>query len=310
MSAAPRITILLCTYNGARYLQAQLDSYLAQSYPHWDLWVSDDGSHDETRALLAQFGEAQKGRHKVTVIDGPKQGSTRNYLSLLCHPDLPDTGPVALSDQDDVWFPDKLARAVDGLSRGGACTAYGGQSLHTTPELKVIGRSHPPARPPSFANALTQNILSGHSLCLSAGALRLMREVGVPAQDLAYHDWFLYQLVTGAGGDVVIDPQPVLYYRQHADNVMGAHQGVRASLHRARLILSHRYGHWIANNCAALAAAGPALTSQNRQTLNRVQESSGTSPLRRSLALARAGLHRQNRRTTLFFYLAALLGRL
>lgn len=84
-----RFTILLCTYQGERHLPAQLESYLAQTYKAWDLWVSDDGSRDATRALIEAFRAEAGPDRTVRIITGPGQGATRNFLSLLCHPDLP-----------------------------------------------------------------------------------------------------------------------------------------------------------------------------------------------------------------------------
>lgn len=103
------VDILLCTYNGARFLPRQLASFEIQTFPHWRLIVSDDGSQDETLALLSAF--AQKyGADKVQIRHGPRKGPNANFLSLICDPTL-DSAFFALSDQDDVWAADKLSRA-------------------------------------------------------------------------------------------------------------------------------------------------------------------------------------------------------
>ncbi len=304
--AAPvRITILLCTWNGATHLEAQLASYLAQEGAAWDLWISDDGSTDGTRAILQRFREAHGADRQIRLIDGPGRGASANFLSLLGHPDLPD-GPVALSDQDDVWMPHKLARALAGLARAGDMAIYSAQSLHTDAGLRVVGQSQPPRRPPSFANALVQNVVSGHSLALSAGARRLAVRAGVPR--VPYHDWWLYQLVSGAGGRVEIDPEPVLWYRQHALNAMGAHQGARATALRMGQVLGRSYAGWTAENAAALAVAGDLLTTGNRQLLTDFRSLPGSGP-GRAAGLARLGVHRQSRTATAGLWLAAMFGR-
>lgn len=304
--AARRITILLCTYNGVAHLADQLGSYLAQEHEAWDLWVSDDGSSDGTLALLEDFRAAQAGCHEVRILRGPGRGSTANYLSLLTHPELPP-GPVAFSDQDDVWLPEKLSRAVAALSEGPEVMLYGAQSLHAARDLRVIGRSRPPRRAPSFGNALVQNIVSGHSAVLSAGGLRLLRQAGAP-EGLPYHDWWLYQVVSGAGGRVVIDPEPVLYYRQHGSNVMGAHQGPRASLARLGLVFGRGYGAWLAANRRALLRLGGLLTAENRALLERLE--AAPPGLARLAEMRRAGLRRQGGLGTGVLWLAAALGRI
>ncbi|MEX0367154.1 MAG: glycosyltransferase, partial [Ruegeria sp.] len=242
--AHPRITILLCTRDGADHLEAQLASYLAQDHDAWDLWVSDDGSRDDTVAILDRFAAAQAGRHHVHRIAGPRRGLAANYLAALCHPDFP-AGPVALSDQDDVWHAGKLGRALARLDGATGPALYGAQYTYADAALRPLGDSRAPARPPGFGNALVQNIVSGHTATLNADALALVRQAGVP-EGVPYHDWWLYQLVTGAGGRVIVDDRPVLLYRQHGANAMGGHRGLRASLRRLGQLMGRTYGQWMA----------------------------------------------------------------
>lgn len=302
-----RMTILLCTRNGARWLPEQLDSYLAQTDDRWDLWVSDDGSTDDTRAVLQQFAGRVAGRHAVRLFDGPRRGLAENYLSLLTRPDLPP-GPVTLSDQDDVWFPGKLTHARAGLSRGGTVTIYGARVVYTDAGLVPFGTTPRIKRPPGFVNALTQNVVSGNTLTLSPAAVALVRRAGMP-QAVPYHDWWLYQLVSGAGGDVVIGPEKVLFYRQHGANAMGAHRGMRASLTRAAQVLGRTYRGWIAANLAALRAAEDCLLPEHRALIDTLSGIPRRPGLARPRGFARAGLYRQGRLSTAALYLAAALGR-
>ncbi|NDW33036.1 glycosyltransferase [Salipiger sp. PrR007] len=306
-SGQTRITILLATWNGAAHLQEQLESYRAQTHETWDLWVSDDGSSDGTPAILEAFRAAESPRREVRIVAGPRRGHAANFLSLLCHPELP-AGPVALSDQDDVWLPGKLALALAALKNAGPVALYGAQSIHTDQALRRIGGSRPPRGRPCFGNALTQNVVSGHSATLSAGALELVRRAGVP-EGIPYHDWWLYQLVSGAGGEIVIDPAKVLYYRQHLSNAMGAHQGLSARLVRARQVLGRTYANWMAANLAALERVSGLLTPENRALIETLRAERPQPGLSRMLTFRRLGLHRQTRLTTASLYLAAALGR-
>jgi glycosyltransferase involved in cell wall biosynthesis len=306
MPSDTRITILLCTLNGAAHLEEQLNSYLAQDHPHWDLWVSDDGSTDGTLDVLEEFRRRHGASHDIRVLPGPRRGTAANFLTLLCHPDLPANRPVALSDQDDVWLPGKLTRALAALDRSGPVTLYSGQSFHTDAALRQIGLSRPPRRTPSFRNALTQNVVSGHSLVMDAGALALVRQAGVP-DAVPYHDWWLYQLISGAGGQVRVDTARMIHYRQHGDNAMGAHEGWQATLERVGQVLGRTYGDWIARNTAALDRVADLLTPENRALLAAMR-AVPPGPARARL-LWRLGLYRQTRAATAAFYLAALLGR-
>ncbi|WP_167626596.1 glycosyltransferase [Paracoccus luteus] len=113
LAARPRIAILMATFDGARFLRAQLDSIRDQSVTDWRLVVSDDGSRDGTRAIVRAFAAENPG-HEVTLIDGPRQGATRNFLHLLGQ--LRQGEWLAWCDQDDVWLPDRLARGLAALS--------------------------------------------------------------------------------------------------------------------------------------------------------------------------------------------------
>ncbi len=302
-----RITILLCTFNGAAYLDAQLQSYLAQTHQAWDLWISDDGSSDGTRAILKRFRRDNRIGRDIRILEGPRQGSTANFMTLLCHPDLP-SGPVALSDQDDVWLPQKLTRALAALEQVGSVALYGAQSLHTDQFLRVTGQSAPMPRAPSFGNALVQNIVSGHSATLSADAMQLVRRAGVP-QGVPHHDWWLYQLISGAGGTVVIDSEAVLLYRQHNTNVMGAHRGLPAHIHRVKMVIERHFGAWLTANVAALTRVDHLLSASNKTALAQLRAHPRHHGLRRAIAFARCGIKRQSRAATAFVYFAVMLGR-
>ncbi len=314
-SPLPHVTILLCTRNGAAHLQGQLDSYVAQTHADWSLWVSDDGSDDATLAILETFRDAQGAAHPVHILKGPQRGAAANFMSLLCHPDLP-AGWVAISDQDDVWKPEKLTRGLTRLTdlTGTAPdtpAAYSAQSVHVDNALTPIGASRPPPRPATFANALTQNALSGHSTLLNPAAHALVRRAGVP-DGIAFHDWWLYQLMTGAGARIDIDDAQVLFYRQHGDNVLGAHDGRRASAARLAMVMNGQYGRWMAANIAALSQVADLLSDANRArlTLARTGITPGTFGPLAALCYAKAGLHRQTRPASAVFYAAAILGRI
>ncbi|MEP3441117.1 MAG: glycosyltransferase [Sulfitobacter sp.] len=300
---AAHITIALCTYNGEAHLRAQLESYLDQHHTNWSLWVSDDGSSDATLEIIQQFAREHGAEHPVRVIEGPRKGVVSNYLSLLCHTDFP-AGITALSDQDDIWLPEKLDHALSSLQITDTPCLYGAQNIHVDNDMTKIGSSNTGNATPHFANALVQNIVSGHSAVLSPTALELVRKAGVP-EGIPYHDWWLYLLITAAGGQVVVDGRPTVLYRQHAANLMGAHNGWRATFERGMQVLGTTYGSWLDANAKALQACNALLTPDARNALD-----SFASRPRSPLMLARLGVRRQGRFSTACVYLAALLRRI
>ena len=98
------VDILLATYQGERFLDAQIESILAQTYPHFHLIVRDDASNDHTPKIIQQW--AKKHALKITVLPSNRRlGVKGNFTELMMH----STAPYAMfSDQDDIWLPHKI----------------------------------------------------------------------------------------------------------------------------------------------------------------------------------------------------------
>ena len=300
----PCVLILMGTRQGARWLPGQLASIAGQTVTDWQLWVSDDGSTDATPDILAAFAAARPGQ--VRLVQGPRSGSAQNYLALLTHPDLPSDRPVALSDQDDVWYPEKLARGLALLDGVPGPAIYGGQSRHIDSAGRPCGQSRRPVRPVTLGNAAVQNMVSGHSLMLNPAAAALARAAGRPV-GVAHHDWWLSLLVIAAGGRAVIDDATVLDYRQHGHNAVGAPGGAGALLRRGGMGLRGQYRGWFAANIAGLAAAGHLLDPPAQRLVDTLSRAPSRGP-GRVAAFVSARLHRQRRAATLAILLAALCG--
>jgi glycosyltransferase involved in cell wall biosynthesis len=301
----PRVAILLGTKDGAAFLGDQLQSFTDQSHKNWFLVVSDDESRDATREMIERFAAAQPQR--VVVRDGPKQGVTANFLSLATDPTI-EADFFAFSDQDDVWHPDKLARALACLATApeGAPALYCGRTELMTEDGRCYGLSPLFRRPPSFRNALVQSLGGGNTMVFNRAAKKLVEAAG--AQTVVLHDWWLYQLLSAAGGAVFYDPRPMLRYRQHPDNLIGSNLGVRARLVRIRLMLGGRFRDWNETNLAALRRL-PAhlITPDNRRILDLFAAArSGPLPMR-LVHLRRSGVHRQSLLDNLGLMVAALI---
>ena len=303
------VEILMATRNGADHIAEQLASIAGQTHPDWSLVVSDDGSSDATADLVARFASGVPGR-RVSLRAGPSRGSTANFLSLLAGPGAAPF--TALADQDDIWLPDKLSRAVAQLGPCGPAPAlYGARTIIVDGAGRRLGLSPRFRRRPGFPNALVQSFAGGNTMVLNSAARRLAAEAAGRLACLpACHDWWLYQIVAGAGGRVLYDPVPVLLYRQHGRNQIGANLGPRAALRRIRLGLAGQFRRWSDQNLAALQTSAQILSDDARRLLDefaRIRQRRGPAA---ALALRRAGLHRQTLRGDLTLALAAVLGKL
>lgn len=306
-----RVAILLSAYNGARFLPAQLASFLSQTHGSWCLYWRDDGSEDDTRALLDAFA-AGPAAGRAVELRGPSRrlGATRSFLALLA--DVSALGPlpdaVAFADQDDVWLPEKLARGLAALARqpAGTPALYCARQTLVDPALARIGLSFPVRRPPGFPAALTQNIATGCTAMMNGEAVRLVARSRPPSDTL--HDWWSYLVVAAAGGRILADPEPAVLYRQHDGNLVGA---PGAWLPRALGALyrgPRPFMRMFRAHVAALAATPELLSPAAATTLAAIAEALAAPPWRRIPALALAGLYRQTPLETLLFRLWFLLG--
>lgn len=298
------VTVAMCTFNGAAYLDEQLQSLSDQTHTNWSLWVSDDGSTDHTINIIRDFAHRHAGCHDVTIIKGPRAGAAENFLRLLHHPEFPINSLVALADQDDIWLPHKLERAVACLRGVKTPAVYGAQSLHANANGTPKGRSRRASRTPDFGTALAQNIISGHSTVINANALAVVRSTPT---GLPHHDWWVHLAVAAADGTVIADDETVLIYRQHSGNVMGAHTGFRAAITRLWHLFDGTYGAWFAANTSALSQS--PVSDKSRAVLADLCSAPRSIGLRRARIFAKHGIVRQSRLQTTALWIAVALGR-
>jgi hypothetical protein len=234
---SPRVEILLATYNGGRFLAEQIDSIAAQSFGDWRLLIRDDGSTDGTPELLLERRAADPARVSVVANAGPNAGSLANFSALL---QLSSAPYVMFCDQDDVWFPDKIATTLAKMQQlERTCGADRPLLVHTDMKvtdagLNVIAGSHwryqkcDPGRGAALNRLLVQNCATGSSVMVNAA----LRELALPVPPQAMmHDWWL-ALVAAAFGAIGHCAAPTMLYRQHGANDIGARQWGVAALAR------------------------------------------------------------------------------
>src|SRR5258707_1401688 len=155
------VTILLCTFNGERFLAQQLASLDRQTFKNWKLIASDDGSSDQTKLILHAFRKSF-APGKVNIIDGPRRGASANFLFLACGKNLA-SDYYAFCDQDDVWEADKLARAIGVLEQAGLAVPalYGSRPSFIDETGRTTGLFPLFPQKPTFRRALVHSIARG-----------------------------------------------------------------------------------------------------------------------------------------------------
>ncbi|MEF9964701.1 MAG: glycosyltransferase family 2 protein [Comamonas sp.] len=209
------MAILLSTFNGEQFLPAQLDSLLAQSHAACDIWVRDDGSSDQSLAIVQRYAAAHS---QIQVCAGANLGFVASFYELL-----QNVGAgydfYFFCDQDDVWLPSKVSRALMLLDGQQGAALYCSRTQYVDRDLQPIGPSPDYDRSCiGWGNALVQNIATGCTVALNAAARERLLSKG-PGFCLA-HDWWAY-LVVSAFGSVVFDSESHILYRQHGRNTIG-----------------------------------------------------------------------------------------
>jgi glycosyltransferase involved in cell wall biosynthesis len=300
-----QVGILLCTYNGGQYLREQLESFITQTYTHWRLYVSDDGSTDQTKAILSHY--AERLGERMVVFEGPRQGFAQNFMSLIrnahvrCH-------AYAFSDQDDIWLGDKLQRSVEVLRRTPADqpALYCSRTRLIDTRGKTIGFTPVFKKQPSFRNALVQSLAGANTMMINESA-RALLSLTTNDDPVVAHDWLTYLVVSGCGGAVTYDPIPTLLYRQHEGNLIGANTGLGSRVNRLVKMLEGRFKTWNEKNLRVMERYYPVMTLESRQLLTQFKQLRGKGLRTRMAALQKAGFYRQTLAGTLSLYVAVIL---
>lgn len=222
-----QIDILLATYNGEAYLSEQIDSIINQSYDNWIMLIRDDGSKDGTLDIIEWY--TKKYYNKIFLIkDGKKNLGVCGNFSALLNNSRSDY--VMFCDQDDVWIKDKIKITFQKMKEmENTNSPHCPILVHT--DLIVVDRnlekisssfwkfSHlNPVVQKTFSRLLIQNFVTGCTMMINRSLKNLSPVIPVSAM---CHDWWL-ALVACAFGKIESLPTPMVLYRQHQSNEIGA----------------------------------------------------------------------------------------
>lgn len=221
-----KISIVMTTYNGEKYLEEQINSILSSTYQDFELYIVDDGSQDNTMEILKGYKE--KYPDKVYVSRNETNlGVTLNFLNAISKT---SSEYIMLCDQDDVWKMDKIART---LKRVKQMEVQFGKDLPIAvftdayvvdEDLNIIhesffrsGRLNP--RLTDLAHLLMENKLIGCTVMINQGLRRILQSRPLPKR-ARFHDGWL-GLMAASVGKIGFIKEPTLFYRQHGANVVG-----------------------------------------------------------------------------------------
>lgn len=211
-TAPPLVSVIVITYNGARFIEAQLRSIASQSYSNFEIVLSDDGSSDNTVDLVSGL---QLGRPVKIIFNPGPRGINHNVSFALqnCSGEL-----IAIADQDDIWRPEKIASLVDNLNMASAIFSDSelvdecGNSLGLTLVAGKLKRT-PPSLIRDLMYLLYRNSVSGHALLLR----RELLQTALPLSEKLMYDQQIALAAIMQGG-IRFLAEPLVLHRQHAEN--------------------------------------------------------------------------------------------
>jgi rhamnosyltransferase len=225
--AGARIFIAMATYNGERFIEEQIRSIQSQTFADWRLLVRDDGSRDQTCQLVSKLAQ-QDGRIRLLADRRGNQGAIGNFAVLMEVALEEGADYLFLADQDDIWRPEKLSIMLAAIQELEQKAADLPLLVHC--DLEVVDEGlHPIAKSfirfsrlsPTRADLgllLCQNQVTG---CASLFNRRLLELACPVPREVLMHDWWL-ALLAAASGKIGFVPLPLVRYRQHGENVLGA----------------------------------------------------------------------------------------
>jgi rhamnosyltransferase len=237
-----KIAIILATYNGEKWMRAQLLSIMGQECHEWHIFIRDDGSSDQT--LMIANMVVPQGR--LTILDasaGPSGSPAGNFFAALAQVPVEEFDYVCFCDQDDIWAPDKLSRAISCMNEHDAA-AYSSDLIafdNGSNRAWYLGKSQPPVS----WDYLFQGASAGCTYVLSRPAAALVKEktlclLGKFPKSHS-HDWLTYAICRSHGMHWHLDRSAHIYYRQHSNNAYGSMPGVKGQLARLKVARSGWY---------------------------------------------------------------------
>jgi glycosyltransferase involved in cell wall biosynthesis len=204
------VSVVMCTYNGAKYIRQQLDSIIAQKYPIEEVIVQDDGSNDGTIEIVEEYS----ARHPYIHLyrNEVNKGFNMNFITAF---QRAKTDFVAISDQDDIWFSDKIERQVEAIGDkyAACCTDHYRDEKYSD---RCTFRRNPQN---TFESQIFTSHVPGHCLLVRTSFLKSIDnwDKHIP------YDWWIVINAHFCGG-LAKAPYPLNWYRPYAESVATKHR--------------------------------------------------------------------------------------
>lgn len=218
-----KICVLMSTYNGQQYVEEQITSIINQEINcELCIMIRDDGSNDKTCEIIKQL--QNKYPNKIMLKIGKNIGCDASFFELLNNAFGYDY--YALSDQDDIWLPNKLNEAIQVLEKenNSQPLLYASTSYLVDENLNILDTTRKQTKQFTIFNTIVQNICAGHTQVMNQSLLDVITKDKLDMSKIHFYDAYIMNLAI-LYGKVVFDNNSHVYYRQHNLNFMGYGQG-------------------------------------------------------------------------------------
>jgi len=227
----PTISIALCTYNGGRFLETQLNSLAGQTRQPFEVVICDDGSDDDTDEIIRNFSCIAPFQVHYTKND-ERLGYIENFMKAtgFCQGDL-----ISFCDQDDIWYPRKLEKLEQYFLNEDVVLAYHAVDLVDSEGVfirKYDDRSPgrtllPPLTGSPWIYGMGFSIMIRNVLKIGVEFSNLTFDQNIPDKPISHDQW--YTFLASVLGYIAYDETSLAGYRQHSTNVVGALKKLRPS---------------------------------------------------------------------------------
>jgi len=228
----------MATKDGERFLKTQIVSILNQTHKNLKIYIGDDSSQDSSEKIINSF--SIKYPNKIFFRRVSFGNYSKNFFNLVNDKSI-DADFYAFSDQDDIWLPDKIENALNSIIFIEESTPilYGSRTRLINEKGYEVGISPLFKIPPSFNNALVQNIMGGNTMVFNKTTRALIQSL---EHDCLFpYDWLMYIIVSGAEGKVIYDKKPSVLYRQHKNNLIGNNHNFVSKFLRFKRLINREY---------------------------------------------------------------------
>ena len=209
-----KVQILMSTYNGEKYLKEQIESILKQQEVEISILVRDDGSQDSTIEILKQLSI----NPLITYYEGENLGPAKSFMDLVNKANE-NFDYYAFADQDDIWMPQKITSAIKKLESSENTPALYISAQEIVSEnlntigVKKVGGTH------TFEGEIIRNFATGCTMVMNKKLLNIIKKY--TPNYIIMHDSWITRVCYAIGGNVIIDENSYIKYRQHGKNAWG-----------------------------------------------------------------------------------------